>query len=76
LQTNLSYILLICIIFLTELGFSQDLKSQNKRVIDDFKQDTILKRDSLTLKKTDTLVLDSIKPKETIEDIILHVAKD
>lgn len=76
MQTNLSYILLICIIFLTELGFSQDLKSQNKRVIDDFKQDTILKRDSLTLKKTDTLALDSIKPKETIEDIILHVAKD
>jgi len=76
LQTNLSYILLICIIFLTELGFSQDLKSQNKRVIGDFKQDTILKKDSLTLKKTDTLALDSIKPKETIEDIILHVAKD
>lgn len=76
MQTNLSYILLICIIFLTELGFSQDLKSQNKRVIGDFKQDTILKKDSLTLKKTDTLALDSIKPKETIEDIILHVAKD
>jgi hypothetical protein len=76
LQTNLSYILLICIIFLTELGFSQDLKSQNKRVIDDFKQDTILKRDSLNLKKTDTLALDSIKPQETIEDIILHNAKD
>lgn len=76
MQTNLSYILLICIIFLTELGFSQDLKLKNKKVIDNDKEDTILKRDSLTSKKTDTLALDSIKPKETIEDIILHVAKD
>ena len=76
LQTNLSYILLICIIFLTELGFSQDLKYKNKTVIDKVREDNILKRDSLTLKKTDTLALDSIKPKETIEDIILHVAKD
>lgn len=76
MQTNLSYILLICIIFLTELGFSQDLKLKNKKVIDNVKEDTILKRDSLTSKKTDTLALDSIKPKETIEDIILHVAKD
>lgn len=76
MQTNLSYILLICIIFLTELGFSQDLKLKNKKVIDNVKEDTILKRDSITSKKTDTLALDSIKPKETIEDIILHVAKD
>ena len=76
LQTNLSYILLICIIFLTELGFSQDLKSKNKKGVGNVKEDNILKKDSLILKKTDTLALDSIKPKETIEDIILHVAKD
>ena len=35
-----------------------------------------VKRDSLLLKKTDTIKPDSIKPKETIEDIITHIAKD
>ncbi|KGL63979.1 putative LPS assembly protein LptD [Polaribacter sp. Hel1_85] len=41
-------------------------------------KDTLLKNkiDSLALKKTDTIPLDTIKPKETIEDIIVHVAKD
>ena len=34
------------------------------------------KRDSLLLKKTDTIKSDSIKPKETIKDIITHIAKD
>ena len=36
----------------------------------------LIKRDSLLLKKTDTIKSDSIKPKETIEDIITHIAKD
>ncbi|KOY52889.1 putative LPS assembly protein LptD [Polaribacter dokdonensis] len=36
----------------------------------------LAKRDSLLLKKTDTIKSDSIKPKETIEDIITHIAKD
>lgn len=36
----------------------------------------LVKRDSLLLKKTDTIKPDSIKPKETIEDIITHIAKD
>jgi len=84
LQTNLSYILLFCCIFLTGIGYSQDLESRNKKVIANVKKDSILnknkdsilKRDALNLKKTDTIALDSIKPKETIEDIILHVAKD
>ena len=42
------------------------------------KLDTIpsLKKDALLLKKKDTISLDSIKPKESIEDIITHVAKD
>ncbi|ARV08002.1 hypothetical protein BTO04_06275 [Polaribacter sp. SA4-10] len=35
-----------------------------------------MKKDSLAKKKTDTIALDSIKPQESIEDIILHVAKD
>ncbi|MEO9571505.1 MAG: putative LPS assembly protein LptD [Polaribacter sp.] len=34
------------------------------------------KKDSLISNKKDSLLLDSIKPKETIEDIIVHVAKD
>ncbi|MBT6081838.1 MAG: LPS-assembly protein LptD, partial [Polaribacter sp.] len=34
------------------------------------------KKDSLGFKKTDSIAVDSIKPKETIEDIIVHVAKD
>ncbi|TXD46566.1 putative LPS assembly protein LptD [Polaribacter sp. IC073] len=33
-------------------------------------------KDSLLLKKKDTISIDSLKPKETIEDIITHVAKD
>lgn len=35
-----------------------------------------LKKDSLILKKKDTIPTDSLKQKETIEDIITHVAKD
>ncbi len=35
-----------------------------------------MKSDSLLRKKTDTIALDTIKPKETIEDIILHTAED
>jgi hypothetical protein len=35
-----------------------------------------IKKDSLLQKKTDTIAKDSLKPKETIEDIITHTAKD
>jgi hypothetical protein len=86
LQTNLSYILLFCSIFFIETGFSQDPNSKKKSVNDTVNKDTTLnknkdsifksKRDSLGLKKIDTIAVDSIKPKETIEDIIVHVAKD
>lgn len=68
------------------MSFSQDIKSKEKIVIPSVKKDTILqknkdslklqKRDSLLLKKKDSLKIDSIKPKETIEDIITHIAKD
>lgn len=34
------------------------------------------KKDSLLLKRKDTAVLDSLKPKEAIENIIVHTAKD
>jgi len=41
------------------------------------KKDSInLKKDSLLLKNKDSIVNDSIKPKESIDDIITHVAQD
>ena len=86
MQSNLSYLLLFCCFFFIKLSFSQDLPKKNKITI------PAIKNDSLTLKKTDTLFsskkenkllkkkdstsIDSIKPKETIEDLITHVAKD
>ena len=86
MQTNLSYILLFCCLFFIEKGFSQDPNSKKNTVIDTINKDTILnknndsifksKRDSLVLKKIDTIAVDSIKPKETIEDIIVHNALD
>ena len=78
MQTNLSYILLFCSIFFIEIGFSQDLKSKKKIAVSAIKNDSIFKdkKDSLSLKKTDTIALDSIKPKEAIEDLIVHVATD
>ncbi|WP_211296714.1 putative LPS assembly protein LptD [Polaribacter butkevichii] len=78
MQTNLSYILLFCSIFFIEIGFSQDLKSKNTTALSVAKKDSIFKstKDSLALKKADTIALDSLKPKETIEDLIVHVAKD
>ena len=86
MQTNRSYILLFCCIFFIGKGFSQNPKSNKETVAFDLKKDTTLtenkevffksKKDSLGLKKRDTIALDSIKPKESIEDIIVHVAKD
>ncbi|WP_232734689.1 putative LPS assembly protein LptD [Polaribacter sp. ALD11] len=35
-----------------------------------------IKKDTILLREKDTISLDTIKPKETIEDIITHVAKD
>jgi hypothetical protein len=68
------------------MGFAQDIKSTNKTVIPLVKKDSLKpskevlkisgKKDSLLLKKTDTILKDSIKPKETIEDIITHTATD
>ena len=86
MQTNLSYILLFFCFFFIEIGFSQDIKPNKKTKIPAIKKDTIIskkidslfnmKSDSLLRKKTDTIALDTIKPKETIEDIILHTAED
>ena len=86
MQSNLSYILLFCCFFFIEIGFSQDIKSKEKTIVPLPKKDTILKkkldtlptikRDSLLAKKIDTTTKDSLKPKEILDDIIVHVAKD
>lgn len=86
MQSNLSHILLFCIFFFTKIGFAQDIKSRTKTVIPVVKKDSLkpskevpkitIKKDSLLQKKTDTIAKDSLKPKETIEDIITHTAKD
>ena len=86
MQTNLSYLLLFCCFFFVKISFSQDIKSKEKIIIPAIKKDTIItkKKDSLALIKKDTLVLknkdsivsDSIKLKESIDDIITHIAKD
>jgi lipopolysaccharide assembly outer membrane protein LptD (OstA) len=86
LQTNNSYLLLFCCLFFIKIGFGQDLKTNRKTVIPASIKDTLitknkaldfkLKKDSLILKTTDSIGLDSIKSKETIDDLITHVAKD
>ncbi|WP_298881213.1 putative LPS assembly protein LptD [uncultured Polaribacter sp.] len=82
MQTNLSYILLFCSIFFIEIGFSQKIKPSKNTIKKDstiLKQiDTLFnsKKDSLILQKKDTIGLDTLKPQETIEDIIVHIAKD
>jgi hypothetical protein len=86
LQTNLSYILLFCSFFFIKTSFSQDIKSKEKTIIALPKKDTIFlkkkdslyssKKDSLLLRNKDTVSIDSIKPQESVEDIITHVAKD
>ncbi|MGK0235998.1 MAG: hypothetical protein ACI9EK_002541 [Psychroserpens sp.] len=86
MQTNLSHLLLFCSFFLIKISLAQDIKSKVKTTIPLAQKDTILskkndslyrtKRDSLLFKNKDTVSIDSIKPKESIEDIITHVAKD
>ena len=78
MQTNRSYILLFYCIFFFRIGLCQNAFSQKKVAISEEKKETMFanKKDSLGLQKTDTIALDSLKTKETIEDIIVHVAKD
>jgi hypothetical protein len=68
------------------IGFAQDIKPKSKNAIPVFKTDTTSikkkdslfnsKRDSTLLKQRDSIPLDTIKPKESIADIITHVAED
>lgn len=74
--------LLLCCSF---QSYSQDIKPKGKPIprvgndsIPKFKKDSLKtkKIDSLLLKKKDTVQIDSIKPKESISDLITHTAKD
>ncbi|SDS07735.1 LPS assembly outer membrane protein LptD (organic solvent tolerance protein OstA) [Polaribacter sp. KT25b] len=86
MQTNLSYILLFCSFFFIKISFAQDIKTSKKTEVPLIKKDTSIfkkkdslfnvKKDSLLLKNIDTISMDSLKPKETIEDMITHIAKD
>ena len=86
MQSNRSYILLFFFLFLLQKGFSQDIKEPKQQSISSIRFDTLKKgpkkpflkkkKNSILAKKTDTVGLDSIKPKEAIEDIITHDAKD
>jgi len=68
------------------ISFSQDIKSTKKITIPAVKKDSLktkkidslfgAKNDTLLFKNKDSIVNDSIKPKESIEDIITHIAKD
>ena len=86
MQTNLSYILLFCCFFFTKPGFSQDIKPTKEITIPLMNKDSIpakkikeipsLKKETGLLKEKDSIAIDSIKPKETLEDLITHIATD
>ena len=67
-------------------GYAQDTKKTKALSLPSMRFDSLQptqtktipekKNDSLFIKKGDTMGLDSIKPKESIQDIIIHDAKD
>ncbi len=86
MQSNQSYILLLLLLFCFQINVkSQDIKPKGKpipRVAKDsvsninIRSKNTIRKDSLLLKKQDSITLDSIVPKEVITDLITHVAKD
>ena len=85
MQTNPSYLLLFICVFFIQITNAQDIKPSPVKMGTAAKKDTIfpLKKDSIRLKKerllakkTDTIAKDSLKPKEVIDDVIVHKAKD
>ncbi len=62
----------------TETYFSQESNFTKKNSVISKANDTLLinKKHLLAQKKTDTISKDSIKPKESLEDLIVHIAKD
>lgn len=76
MRTNLTYILLIFYLFCYQINVAQNFNKTsitNKNT----KDTSILKqsKDSLIVSKKDTIVTDSIKPKEVIKGIITHNAE-
>ncbi|MFY0603394.1 MAG: LPS-assembly protein LptD [Flavobacteriaceae bacterium] len=85
MQSNRSYILLLFVLLACLQMHGQDIKpkgvkipKKSKDTLKVPKKDSLKlkKKDTLLLKKKDTTALDSLKPKEAIEDIIIHTAKD
>jgi hypothetical protein len=85
LRTNLTYILLIISLFYFQLSIAQDIEkasvSQQKKKTQpalNISKDTLinLKKESILNLKKDSIANDSIKPKEVIDGIITHNAKD
>ncbi len=86
MQSNLSYLLLFFCFFCIKFSYAQDLPKKNKIVIPSVKKDSLqtkkkdsvigVKKNNALLKEKDTTAIDSITPKESIEDLITHVAKD
>lgn len=78
MQPNLSYILLVFCLAIGINSHAQVVKSEKDSTTAKIKTSKKLsaKNDSLILKQKDTTSLDSIKPKEAINDIIKHDAKD
>ena len=85
MRTNLTYILLIFYLFCFQISIAQDFdkkgipsqKSKKKPILN-ISKDTLVdlkKGDSLNL-KNNSIVNDSIKPKEVIDGIITHNAED
>ena len=90
MQSNLFYILLFLLLCCSLDTYSQDIKPKKKPIpsvskdtvpvvkkdsLKIFKKDSILSKKVGTIKK-DSIVQDSIKPKEAIDDIITAFAKD
>ena len=86
MQSNLSYILLFFYLFVFHKGFSQDIKKKKELSTTSIKKNILTpnikktlpskEKNTLLQKKIDTSLFDSIKPKETLKDIIIHDAKD
>ena len=86
MQSNLSYILLFFYLFVFHKGFSQDIKKKKELSTTSIKKNILIpnikktlpskEKNTLLQKKIDTSLFDSIKPKETLKDIIIHDAKD
>ncbi|WP_028889454.1 putative LPS assembly protein LptD [Tenacibaculum ovolyticum] len=85
MRTNLTYILLIISLFYFQLSIAQDIKkasvSKQKPKTQpalNISKDTLidLKKESILNLKKDSIANDSIKPKEVIDGIITHNAKD